>query len=75
MLSRELEELAALLAPHRRAGLRLEAEVVGSLVAIFRALALQAHVMEQMTVPAALRGDAAKLGANVVRLKPRGTVR
>jgi len=75
MLSREIEGLAELLIPHRRAGLLLEPDVVGSLVAIFEALALQARVMEQMTIPAALRRDKAKLGANVVRFKPRGSPR
>lgn len=71
MLSREIDGIAELLMPHRRGGLLLEPQVVGSLIAIFQALAMQARVMEQMTIPAALRRDGAPLGANVVRFKPR----
>lgn len=75
MLSRELESLAELLRPHFRSGLLLEPKVVGSLVAIFEALALQARVMEQMAVPAALRLAPAKLPANVVHFAKRGAPR
>jgi len=71
MLSREIEGLAELLLPHRRSGLLLEPDVVASLVAIFRALALQADAMERIIVPPALRGAAPILPPNVVRLKPR----